>query len=97
MTQTPAGTVVRLSAADHAACTRVVVDDAKPGRTYRIRLEYRHVEGNRPQICVLQTGTDGCELAAQPVNGDDWMPYERILTVAEGAYRVAGHPARRRR
>ena len=85
LTETDEGTVIRLSAADHAACTQVTVRDAKPGRTYRIRLEYRHVQGDRPQICLLQTGTDGCELAARPANDDDWTPYERILTVADGA------------
>jgi len=83
--RTPAGTVVRLSAADHAACTRVVVRDAKPGRTYRIRLEYRRISGNRPQICIVQTGADGCELAAKPTLANDWTPYERILTVGESA------------
>lgn len=85
VTRTAAGEVVRLSAADHAACTQVVVRDAKPGRTYRIRLEYRRVAGNRPQVCLLQTGTDGCALAAKAADTDGWIPYEQILTVAEGA------------
>jgi len=85
LTESDEGTVVRLSAADHAACTKATVRDAKPGRTYRVRLQYRHVAGGRPQICVLQLGTDGCELAARPANDDDWTSYERILTVVDGA------------
>lgn len=87
LTQTLEGIVVTLSAKDHAACTRVVLRDAAPGRTYRIRLEYRSLEGKRPQICVWQVGTDGCELAARPVLSDEWTPYEMVVTlddVAEG-------------
>ena len=78
---TPGGTVVRVSAQDHAACTRAVVADATPGRTYRVRVEYRTVEGKRPQICVWQVGTDGCELAARPVLSGQWTTYETFVTM----------------
>ncbi len=85
LTRTVRGTgtraVVRLSAFDHAACTRVSVPDARPGRTYRIRLQYRAVQGKRPQVCLWQTGTDGCELAARPVIGRNWTSYERFVTI----------------
>jgi arabinofuranan 3-O-arabinosyltransferase len=83
--ETDEGTVVRLSALDHGACTQVTVKDAKPGRTYRVRMEYRQVEGERPQICVWQLGTDGCELTSRPVNAQEWTPYERIVSIADGA------------
>ncbi|MBT8228248.1 MAG: hypothetical protein HKP61_13615, partial [Dactylosporangium sp.] len=82
---TEEGRTLRLSASDHAACSTVTVHDAAPGRTYRIRLEYRSVEGSRPQICLFQTGTDGCELAARPLADGEWTPYERIVTVGEAA------------
>jgi arabinofuranan 3-O-arabinosyltransferase len=78
---TPAGEVVRLAAKDHAACTRVTVAHATPGRTYRVRLEYRTVTGKRPQICVWQVGTDGCDLAARPVLSGSWTPYETVVTM----------------
>jgi len=78
---TQQGLVVRLSAKDHAACTRVVVTDAKPGRTYRIRMEYRTVTGKRPQICVWQVGTDGCDLTARPVLSGTWTTYETVVTM----------------
>ena len=77
--------VLRLSADDHAACTRLVVEDARPGRTYRVRLEYRQVEGKRPQVCLWQTDTDGCELAPRPVMERKWTAYERFVTVDEVA------------
>jgi arabinofuranan 3-O-arabinosyltransferase len=79
--ETREGLVVRLSAKDHAACSRVVVTDAKPGRTYRIRMEYRTVTGKRPQICVWQEGTDGCELTARPVLSTGWTTYESVVTM----------------
>lgn len=72
---------VRLSAADHAACTKVVVQDAKPGRMYRVRLQYRHVAGTRPRICLWQAGVSGCELTARPLLADDWASYERVVTM----------------
>ncbi len=72
---------IRLGAADHAACTKVVVKDAQPGQTYRIRLQYRHVAGVRPQICIFQEGSAGCELAPRPKLDDEWASYERILTL----------------
>lgn len=78
--------VVRLSAQDHAACTRVQVPDARPGRTYRIRLRYRSVTGKRPQICIWRTGLDGCELAARPSLGHRWTSYERFITVEPGGH-----------
>jgi arabinofuranan 3-O-arabinosyltransferase len=71
--------VVRLTAADHAACTKVVVRGAEAGRLYRIRLQYRHVTGARPQICLWQDGASGCELTARPVLDDDWTSYERVV------------------
>ena len=81
----PEGTIVRLSADDHAACSRYEVVDARPGRTYRISLDYRQLRGKRPQICVWQAGTDGCELAPRATLGAEWSPYERYVTVDEVA------------
>ena len=73
--------VLRLTALDHAACSRVTVLDAKPGRTYRVRVQYRALEGKRPQVCLWQTNTDGCELAARPSIGGEWTSYERFVTI----------------
>ena len=83
--QTDAGPAIRLSAVDHAACTRIEIRDAVPGRTYRVRLEYRMVEGKRPQICLWQVGTDGCTLAPRPTINAGWHPYEQIVTVEPDA------------
>ncbi len=82
------GNVVRLSAIDHAACTRVVIQDARPGRAYRVRLEYRQVKGKRPQICLWQVGTDGCELAPRPRLGNQWNTYEKFVIVDQVASEV---------
>ena len=82
---TAAGPAIRLSALDHAACTRIEIRDAAPGRTYRVRLEYRMVEGKRPQICLWQVGTDGCTLAPRPTINAGWHPYEQIVTVEPDA------------
>ena len=79
------GEFIRLSAIDHAACTRIEIPDAKPGRTYRVRLEYRVVQGKRPQICLWQVGTDGCELTPRPMMNAGWHPFERIVTVDQDA------------
>ena len=79
------GTVVRLTARDHAACTRITVSDAEPGRTYRIRLEYRSVEGKRPQICIWQIGTDGCVVGPAPVIRKTWTPLEAFVTMDDAA------------
>ncbi|BFU44728.1 hypothetical protein [Krasilnikovia sp. MM14-A1004] len=81
ITKTPQGRTVRLSAADHAACTRVTVRDAKAGQVYRIRLQYRHVAGARPQICLFQAGASGCELSGRPVLDDRWTSYEQVVTM----------------
>nr|BFE73331.1 hypothetical protein GCM10020092_066320 [Actinoplanes digitatis] len=81
VTDTAAGRTVRLSAADHAACTKVVVRKAVPGQLYRVRLEYRSVTGARPQICLWQAGVAGCELSARPVLDDKWSTYEKTVTM----------------
>ncbi|RZU54392.1 arabinofuranan 3-O-arabinosyltransferase [Krasilnikovia cinnamomea] len=81
ITDTAQGRTVRLSAADHAACTKVVVRKAKAGQIYRIRLEYRHITGSRPQICLWQAGAAGCELSARPVIDDEWTSYEKVVTM----------------
>ncbi|BCJ49590.1 hypothetical protein Asp14428_10650 [Actinoplanes sp. NBRC 14428] len=78
---TPQGPTVRLSAGDHAACTKVVVSDAQPGQLYRVRVQYRHITGARPQICLWQAGAAGCELAARPVLDQDWATFERTVTI----------------
>ncbi|MET8149501.1 hypothetical protein ACIBSW_38510 [Actinoplanes sp. NPDC049668] len=78
---TAAGRTVRLSAADHAACTKVVVRKAVPGQLYRVRLEYRSVTGARPQICLWQAGVAGCELSARPVLDKQWSSYEKTVTM----------------
>ena len=77
--------ILRLSAADHAACSRIEITEATPGAVYRIRLEYRQVEGKRPQICVWQMGTDGCDLTPRAQISGTWIPYERFVTVDEVA------------
>jgi arabinofuranan 3-O-arabinosyltransferase len=62
-----------------------VIRDAAPGRTYRVRMEYRTVEGKRPQICLFQPGSDGCSLTARPVLSDRWAPFEAFVTVDDVA------------
>ncbi|WP_244945091.1 hypothetical protein [Couchioplanes caeruleus] len=81
LSATVTGGTVRLSAADHAACTKVVARNTVAGQLYRVRLQYRHVTGARPQICLWQAGVSGCELAARPVLDDDWTSYERVVTM----------------
>ncbi|MFC3382566.1 hypothetical protein ACFOHP_11655 [Couchioplanes caeruleus subsp. azureus] len=81
LSATVTGDTVRLGAADHAACTKVVARNAVAGQLYRVRLQYRHVTGARPQICLWQAGVSGCELAARPVLNDDWTAYERVVTM----------------
>lgn len=80
-TVTDGGDAVRLAAADHAACSKVVVRNAAPGQSYRIRLQYRHITGARPQICLGQVGTTGCQLAARQVLDDEWASFERVVTM----------------
>ncbi|WP_305789449.1 hypothetical protein [Symbioplanes lichenis] len=81
LTEKRLGATIRLHAADHAACTKVVIKNAQPGDTYRIRLQYRHIAGTRPQICIFQSGSSGCELAPRAILDDEWASYERILTL----------------
>jgi arabinofuranan 3-O-arabinosyltransferase len=85
MIDAPGGRILRLSAEDHAACSRIEITEAQPGNVYRIRLEYRQVEGKRPQICIWQMGTDGCDLAPRAQLTGQWIPYERFVTVDEVA------------
>ena len=82
---TPEGPVLRLSAKDHAACTQITVPDAKPGRTYRVRMEYRTLEGKRPEVCLWQIGTDGCDLVPRAPVNNDWIPFEQFITVDDVA------------
>ncbi|BEL07952.1 hypothetical protein Q0Z83_061430 [Actinoplanes sichuanensis] len=84
MTDTKHGRKVRLSAADHAGCTRIIVSDAAPGQIYRVRLQYRHVSGPRPQICLWQSGAAGCELSSRPALSRDWTSYEGVVTMDAG-------------
>ena len=79
------GRVLRLSADDHAACTQITVPDAKPGRTYRVRMEFRTVEGKRPEVCLWQLGTDGCDLVPRAPINNDWIPFDEVVTVDDVA------------
>ncbi|AEV85688.1 hypothetical protein ACWT_4666 [Actinoplanes sp. SE50] len=84
VSDTKQGRTVTLAAADHAACTRLIVSGASPGEIYRVRLEYHRVSGARPQICLWQSGAAGCELSARPSLSDDWIPYEGVVTMDAG-------------
>ena len=77
--------VLRLTAKDHAACTRISVPDAVPGRTYRVRMDMRTVEGKRPEVCLWQIGTDGCDLVPRAPIDADWIAFDEIVTVDEVA------------
>ena len=79
---------MRLSAADHAACTRLVVTNPKAGQVLRVRLEYRQVEGKRPQICVWQVGVEGCDRAPRAQLNGQWTPYEQFVTVDDEAKQI---------
>ena len=79
------GPVLRLTADDHAACTRITVPDAVPGRTYRVRMEFRSVEGKRPEVCLWQTGTDGCDLVPRAPINSAWIPFEEFVTIDDVA------------
>ena len=78
---TEQGTVLRLTARDHAACTRIELADAAPGRTYRVRMQYRTVTGKRPEVCLWQIGTDGCSLTPRAPITDGWTSYDELVTV----------------
>jgi arabinofuranan 3-O-arabinosyltransferase len=78
------GPAVRLTASDHAGCTRVIVDDAPAGQIYRIRMQYRHVSGPRPQICLWQSGAAGCELSTRLGLAKEWTPFEGVVTMDAG-------------
>ncbi len=80
-----ASDVLQLSADDHAACTRISIPDAVPGRTYRVRMEMRTVEGKRPEVCLWQIGTDGCDLVPRAPIDDGWIPFDEIVTVDDVA------------
>jgi arabinofuranan 3-O-arabinosyltransferase len=77
--------VLRLSAKDHAACTRISLPDAVPGRTYRVRMDMRTVKGKRPEVCLWQIGTDGCDLVPRAPIDDGWIPFDEIVTVDDVA------------
>jgi arabinofuranan 3-O-arabinosyltransferase len=82
------GRGVRLQARDHAACVAADVREVGPGDTVRLRLEYRSVEGKRPQICLLEvlaTGRDRCVPIARLQADDDWQRVELVHTVADDA------------
>ncbi len=83
--RTADGPVLRLSADDHAACTQITVPDAAPGRTYRVRMEFRTVEGKRPEVCLWQIGTDGCDLVPRAPINDEWIPFDELVTVDDVA------------
>jgi arabinofuranan 3-O-arabinosyltransferase len=74
-------TVLRLSARDHAACTRIELLDATAGRTYRVQMQYRTVTGKRPEVCLWQIGTDGCSLTPRAPIADGWTSYDQVVTV----------------
>jgi arabinofuranan 3-O-arabinosyltransferase len=78
---TGSGRVLRLTAKDHAACTQITVPDAKPGRTYRVRMQFRTVDGKRPEVCLWQLGTDGCDLVPRAPVSKEWLPFEQFITV----------------
>ena len=77
--------MLRLTAKDHAACTRISVPDAAPGRTYRVRMDMRTVEGKRPEVCLWQIGTDGCDLVPRAPIDADWISFDEIVTVDDVA------------
>jgi arabinofuranan 3-O-arabinosyltransferase len=79
------GDVLRLEAQDHAACTRITVRDAAPGRTYRVRMQFRTVEGKRPEVCLWQLGTDGCNLVPRAPVNTEWTSFEQFVTVEDVA------------
>ncbi len=79
---------VRLTAQDHAACTRVEVSGVHEGQVLRVRLSYRQVSGKRPQICVWQIGVEGCADAPRSSLGTTWSPYETFVTIAPGVSTV---------
>jgi arabinofuranan 3-O-arabinosyltransferase len=79
------GDVLRLSADDHAACTQITVTDAAPGRTYRVRMEMRTVEGKRPEVCLYQIGTAGCDLVPRAPIDNEWIPFDEFVTMDEVA------------
>ncbi len=83
-----AARVVRLTARDHAACTRLDVTGVRAGQVVRVRLSYRQVSGKRPQVCVWQVGVDGCADAPRSRLGRTWSTSETFVRVATGVTRL---------
>jgi arabinofuranan 3-O-arabinosyltransferase len=84
MSDSKEGPAVRLTASDHAGCTRLIVSDAPAGQIYRVRMQYRHVSGPRPQICLWQSGAAGCELSNRLGLAKEWTPFEGMVTMDAG-------------
>ncbi|MER7072450.1 hypothetical protein [Terrabacter sp. NPDC000476] len=83
-----AARVVRLTARDHAACTRLDVTGVHAGQVVRVRLSYRQLSGKRPQVCVWQVGVDGCADAPRSRLGRSWSTFETFVHVAPGVTRL---------
>ena len=45
----------------------------------------RTVEGKRPEVCLWQIGTDGCDLVPRAPIDEDWISFDEIVTVDEVA------------
>jgi hypothetical protein len=51
---------VRVSAAAHSGCVGAEVDPLVAGGVYRVRIEYRTVQGRPARTCLLQAGPNTC-------------------------------------
>ena len=55
---------IGLSARDHAACSKVVIDGVEPAVPYRISFEHRTVRGAKARYCVFDPNANRCLVQA---------------------------------
>ncbi len=80
--------VIRLQAGAHSACTSAPIP-MPAGSPFRLRFDYRVIDGPGARVCVWQSGVDQCANTEPLGPADDWRSFDQIVETDAGATGVS--------
>jgi arabinofuranan 3-O-arabinosyltransferase len=73
------GSALRLTARDHSACVALPFSGFRPGARYRVQVEYRHVTGAPPRLCLWEDGASRCAQLPVLASSPSWRTLDGVV------------------
>lgn len=71
---------LNLTSENHCACVAQNIPEFNNDSVYKIRIDYKHITGISPKLCIWTNGCNKCSINRDLDNSTEWKTYDDYLT-----------------